>query len=86
MRRLLLPIALGLLAGCLAPAPRPDPVATISFQGETYPIERLESFPEQWRVRTSRGPVPCRAPTERDCYWSLRAFLLAQQNPDLIGN
>lgn len=73
------------LAACATAAPAPDGAVAIRYGGETYPVERMESRPEQWRVRTPNGPVPCRAPTEEDCYWSLRAALLAQEMPDLPG-
>lgn len=73
-----------LVGGCVGQSPAAETVATISYAGETYPVERLATSPEQWRVRTPDGPAICRAATERDCYWSLRAFLLSQENPDLI--
>jgi hypothetical protein len=86
MRPLLMMLQTALVAGCVAQTPARDADVTIAFQGETYPVERLESFPEKWRVLTPAGPVPCRAPTEQDCYWSLRAYLLSQGTPDLIGS
>lgn len=82
MRRLL-PVLF--CAACVAQPPAPGTTAAISFGGATYPIERLESFPEQWRVVTPDGRVPCRAPTEQDCYWSLRAHLQALAELDDLG-
>ncbi len=82
MRRLLPAL---LCTACVAQPPASDTAAAISFGGISYPIERLESFPEQWRVVTPDGRVSCRAPTEQDCYWSLRAHLQAQANLDALG-
>lgn len=67
-------------------APVPSaPAGELRIGSDRYPIERLESFPEQWRVATPDGRVACRAPTQEDCYWSLRAHLQAQANLDALG-
>lgn len=63
------------------------PLATageLKIGADVYPIERLESYPEQWRVVTPDGRIACRAPTRDDCYWSLRAHLQAQANLDAL--
>ncbi len=85
MRPILLSPVLAVLAACV---PAPAPVAAgpvIRHAGQIYPIERMESYPEQWRVVTPTGKVACRAPTEEDCYWSLRAYLQAEANLADLG-
>lgn len=61
------------VAACTAPAPRPP--ADIRFGGEDYWIFRDNAA---WRVGQPGDTVPCRKPTERDCYWSLRAKLASE--------
>lgn len=76
-----------MLLSAVACTPTTTPLAAageLQIGGDTYPIERLESFPEQWRVVTPDGRVACRAPTKDDCYWSLRAHLQAQANLDAL--
>lgn len=84
MRLFVIFLAVAPLAACVAPAAPVGAGPEIRFGGATYPIERLESYPEQWRVITPTGPVACRAPTQEDCYWSLRAYLKSQETPDVL--
>ena len=84
MRLFVIFLAVAALAACVAPAAPVGAGPEIRFGGATYPIERMESFPEQWRVVTPTGKVACRAPTEEDCYWSLRAYLRSQETPDVL--
>ena len=85
MRLFVIFLAVAPLAACVAPAAPVGAGPEIRFGGASYPIERLESYPEQWRVVTPTGRVACRAPTEEDCYWSLRAYLQAEANLDDLG-
>jgi len=65
------------LAACASPAPAPQ--ADFTFQGKDYTIFREGAA---WRVGQRGDTVICRAPTEEDCYWSLRAKLAAQNALD----
>ncbi len=71
-RLLLIPF---LLSACVAAGPDREQVGQIAFAGQTY---LLEQGTLGWLIRTPEGPVPCRASTETDCYWSLRAHLVVQ--------
>ncbi len=77
----LFPIPL-LLSACIAASPDREPVGKIEFAGQTYVLDQA---PQGWQIRMPEGPVPCRAATERDCYWSLRAHLAAQAISDELG-
>ncbi len=61
------------VAACTAPEPRPP--ADIRFGGEDYWVFRDGPT---WRVGRPGDTVLCRKPTERDCYWSLRAKLASE--------
>lgn len=75
------PLALALIvAACTTDIAAEMPQGEVTFQGQTYPVVARG---ETWVVKTDRGPVQCRAATAEDCYWSLRAALLAQTMPDL---
>lgn len=62
------------VAACATDAPPAEAVGTIGFQGESYPILARG---DAWYVKVDGLPVACRAATERDCYWALRARLNA---------
>lgn len=85
MRFSLFLLVLATLAACVQSATPVPTGQVIRHAGQTYPVERLESDPEQWRVVTPTGRVACRAPTEEDCYWSLRAYLQAEANLADLG-
>ncbi|MDT8856658.1 hypothetical protein RNZ50_16830 [Paracoccaceae bacterium Fryx2] len=81
MTRSALPfVLLAALAAC-TPTPAPAPVGSVSHAGQSYPIR---ATPNGWAVRTPDTLVPCRAATERDCYWSLRAHLNAIDQLDSL--
>lgn len=71
-----------LLSACLAASPAREQVGQIEFASQTY---LLEQDARGWLIRTPEGPVPCRAATERDCYWSLRAHLVVQDADGDMG-
>ena len=69
-----------ILAACTTDMAPEVQQGDVTFQGLTYPVVARGGT---WVVKTDRGPVQCRAATIQDCYWSLRAALLAQTAPDL---
>ena len=73
------------LAACTA-APSAPPVGSVGYGGETYAIRALADNPAVWRIEVDGQIVTCRAPTETDCYWSLRNFLHAQDVLDDLGS
>lgn len=68
-----------LLSACVSAGHHPEQVRQIAFASQTYV---LEEGPGGWQIQTPEGPVPCRATTETDCYWSLRAHLVVQDADD----
>ena len=77
---LLVPLA---LAACVATQATVTRVGEVRIGSETYPIEATDAA--TWRVMVDGRPVTCSKPDEEACYWSARHFLLAQQDPDVIG-
>ena len=77
-----LPLSAALLAGLAACAPQPPgPAPDFTVAGKDYAIFRDA---DGWRVGQAGDTVPCRADTVDDCYWSLRAYLQAQDTFDEI--
>lgn len=70
------------LAACALDVPPPVAQGTLTLGGQDYPII---SRGDRWFVQTGEGLVLCRAGTQQDCYWSLRAHLLTQATPDDLG-
>lgn len=85
MNRILFALCLGALASCTLPAEvATPPVGVVDFAGQRYPIEALRRDPLTWRVKVDGTAVTCLKPTARDCYWSLRNYLVQQDAPDIL--
>lgn len=82
MRLASLAAIIPLLAACAADLPPDVPQGEVAFGGQTYPVT---SRGDLWFVGKGEDRVQCRAPTSDDCYWSLRAHLLARATPDELG-
>lgn len=75
-------IALALTLAACAPAGQTPEVGSVNYAGTAYPIRALPSDPSVWRLEVDGQVVTCRAATETDCYWSLRAFLQSRATLD----
>jgi hypothetical protein len=82
MRQLALALMIALPA-CAPGVPTAEPAGEIRYGDTSYPILARG---DDWFVQVEGRPVACRAATEEDCYWSLRAHLRALKDPELIQN
>ena len=81
--RLLLAVTLfALTTACSLPEPDRPVVGTVAYASNTYPIRAATADGTAWQVMVDGVPVRCLKPTERDCYWSLRNHLAAQEALD----
>lgn len=74
-------IAILLLAAC---ASEPlTPVASIAWNGQTYPVTAVPPEGKIWRVRYEGETITCTRPEVKSCYWSLRNYISAQEALDM---